>query len=62
MQTAFDAFRKHLIIREKPKHKTSRYWEVDTLRGVAIVLMVFYHLAWDLNYFGAVNLNMFSGP
>jgi uncharacterized membrane protein len=24
--------------------------------------MVFYHLAWDLNYFGAVNLNMFSGP
>lgn len=62
MQTAFDAFLKNLIVREKPKLETSRCWEVDMLRGVAIVLMVFYHLVWDLNYFGAVNVNMFSGP
>ncbi len=31
---------------------TSRFWEVDTLRGVAIVMMVIYHLLWDLWAFG----------
>ena len=46
---------------KNPGLKPSRYWEVDTLRGIAIVLMVLYHLAWDLNYFGAVELDMYSG-
>lgn len=26
----------------------SRYWEIDTLRGVAIVMMIIFHLMWDL--------------
>lgn len=26
----------------------SRYWEIDTLRGVAIIMMVIFHLMWDL--------------
>ncbi len=28
-----------------------RYWEIDFLRGIAIILMIFYHFLWDLNYF-----------
>ncbi|NTU79693.1 MAG: DUF1624 domain-containing protein [Chloroflexales bacterium] len=26
----------------------SRLWEVDAARGVAVVLMIFFHLMWDL--------------
>jgi uncharacterized membrane protein len=32
----------------------ARYWEIDSLRGVAIVMMVIYHLMWDLWYFGVL--------
>ncbi len=28
--------------------RVSRFWEIDTLRGVAIVMMVIFHLMWDL--------------
>ncbi len=35
-----------------------RLWEVDALRGVAIVLMVFYHFVWDLNYFGLLQITI----
>ncbi len=42
--------------------KQARLWEVDTLRGMAIVLMVFYHFVWDLSYFGLVQIYMLAGP
>ena len=29
-----------------------RFWEVDSLRGLAIIGMVVYHFLWDLNFFG----------
>jgi uncharacterized membrane protein len=29
-----------------------RFWEVDALRGMAVVMMVAYHLLYDLYYFG----------
>ncbi|HUS74609.1 MAG TPA: heparan-alpha-glucosaminide N-acetyltransferase [Methanothrix sp.] len=40
---------------------TGRFWEVDLLRGVAIVLMVLYHLVFDLNYFNVYNIEVSSG-
>jgi len=51
-----------LALRQKFTLNVSRYWELDAVRGMAIILMVFYHLTWDLDFFGVVQLNMISGP
>lgn len=31
-----------------------RFWEIDALRGVAIIMMVIYHLLWDLYFFAVL--------
>jgi uncharacterized membrane protein len=38
-----------------------RFWELDFIRGLAVVMMVFYHLLYDLNYFGGYPLDVRSG-
>lgn len=38
-----------------------RFWEIDTIRGLAILMMVTYHLIFDLVYFGIYSLNLSSG-
>jgi len=45
-------------------HKTGadRYWEIDALRGVAIVMMVIYHLVFDLVLFGYYQGSAVTGP
>ncbi|MBT3362819.1 MAG: DUF1624 domain-containing protein [Chloroflexi bacterium] len=30
----------------------NRFWEIDCLRGIAILAMVFFHTMFDLNYYG----------
>jgi uncharacterized membrane protein len=38
-----------------------RFWEVDAARGVAIAMMVVYHLTYDLDYFGGYDIESTSG-
>jgi uncharacterized membrane protein len=43
------------------KHPKKRFWEIDFLRGLAIIMMIVFHLLYDLTYFGGCNLNLHSG-
>jgi len=38
-----------------------RLWEVDMMRGVAIVMMVVYHLMWDLRGLAGYDINVHTG-
>ena len=39
-----------------------RFWEVDMLRGIAVLMMITFHLLFDLNYLGIVSFNIQGGP
>ena len=39
---------------------TNRYWEIDSVRGLAIVLMIAYHGLYDLVAFELLTINLFS--
>lgn len=39
-----------------------RFWEIDTLRGIAIVMMVIYHFLWNLYFFGFVSFATLVSP
>lgn len=40
---------------------SGRFWELDFLRGIAIILMIVFHLLYDFDYFGGYNFNLHSG-
>ena len=42
-------------------NKGGRFWEVDAARGVAILMMVVYHFAFDLYAFGGYDVDAVSG-
>lgn len=44
------------------KKSYKRFWEIDFLRGIAVVLMIIFHFLYDLNYFGIYKINLYSGP
>jgi len=39
----------------------NRFWEIDLTRGIAIIMMVVYHLFYDLNYFNVYRVDINSG-
>jgi uncharacterized membrane protein len=39
----------------------ARFWEIDLLRGVAILMMIGYHVPYDLDYFGSYTVDVQSG-
>lgn len=41
--------------------KSARIFEIDVLRGVAIVLMALFHLLFDLAAYFGQNINLYSG-
>ena len=38
-----------------------RYWEIDLVRGIAVVTMIIFHSAFDLSFLGVLPLNVSSG-
>ncbi|WP_214019896.1 heparan-alpha-glucosaminide N-acetyltransferase [Methanoculleus sp.] len=38
-----------------------RYWEIDLARGIAVVTMILFHSAFDLNFFGVLPLDVSDG-
>ena len=42
--------------------KSKRLWEIDTFRGIAIIMMIVYHIIFDLNYFGIYKINIYFPP
>lgn len=38
-----------------------RFWELDFFRGVAVIMMILYHLLYDLSYFGGYRIDVHSG-
>jgi uncharacterized membrane protein len=42
--------------------KTERLWEIDSVRGIAVILMIFFHIMWDLSYFGVYGGSMLTRP
>ena len=43
------------------KNPESRHWEIDALRGVAVVMMIVYHLVFDLTLFGLYQTDVYGG-
>ena len=39
----------------------SRLWEVDFIRGIAVVMMIFFHILFDLNFFQVLSIELYSG-
>lgn len=44
-----------------PMKDGHRLWEVDLARGIAVVMMVLFHLLWDLSYFRVADIDVSTG-
>ena len=41
--------------------KAKRFWEIDSLRGIAILMMIVFHFLFDFNYFANADVAVSSG-
>lgn len=41
---------------------SQRYQRIDSLRGIAILLMIFYHFSYDLSYFKLAHFDFYNDP
>jgi uncharacterized membrane protein len=44
------------------KKSDGRLWEIDLLRGLAIIIMIIFHFLYDLNHFSLTKIRLYSGP
>jgi len=40
----------------------TRFWELDVLRAIAVIMMIFYHIFYDLEYFGDHDFGLSTLP
>jgi uncharacterized membrane protein len=61
--TVFDPYIRNMRASVRPVFVLhgERLWEIDALRGVAILMMVVYHLLWDLASLGGFDITLRSG-
>lgn len=41
--------------------RTQRLWEIDMLRGTAVITMIIYHFGWDLASYGLAAIQPYDG-
>lgn len=44
------------------KKPDGRFWEIDLLRGIAIILMIIFHFIYDLNHLKIIYYKLWEGP
>jgi uncharacterized membrane protein len=54
-------FSRALLCQSMDSRLEARFWEVDLLRGAAVIMMIIFHFAFDLSYFGLRPLDVYSG-
>jgi uncharacterized membrane protein len=43
------------------KSPTGRVWKIDCLRGIAVVMMIIFHILYDMYYFSGYPFALYSG-
>jgi uncharacterized membrane protein len=41
--------------------KSKRFFEIDFLRGTAVLMMIIFHFLWNLNYLGIMSISIYAG-
>ncbi len=47
---------------EQIRPAVPRLWEIDAVRGIAVILMIIFHFVFDLTFFGASTVDIYSTP